>query len=77
MALKSSGLDDLKRVEKHPSGSNSPPTISGPLKAHAGPDGFEIQVIAMNREAVILCKWALECVTLEDLLVPDDPAERG
>lgn len=37
------------------------------FKAYARPDGFKAQIVAIDREAVILCKQALTSVIAEDL----------
>ncbi|WP_413205035.1 type I restriction endonuclease subunit R [Rhodospirillum sp. A1_3_36] len=41
------------------------------FKAHARPDGFKAQIVAFDREAVILYKRALDAVIAEDLMGAD------
>lgn len=48
------------------------------FKAHAMPDGFKAQVVAYDREAVILYKRALDQVIADDLIkqgIPEDEAK--
>jgi type I restriction enzyme, R subunit len=48
------------------------------FKAYARPDGFKAQIVAIDREAVILFKRALDRVIVEDLIsqgVPSDEAK--
>jgi type I restriction enzyme R subunit len=47
------------------------------FKAYAQPDGFKAQIVAIDREAVVLYKRALDRVIVQDLIrdgVPDDEA---
>lgn len=47
------------------------------FKEYARPDGFKAQIVAIDREAVILCKRALDAVVADDLAaggVPPDEA---
>lgn len=49
------------------------------FKAYARPDGFKAQIVAIDREAVILYKRALDKVIRDDLFsegIPHDEAER-
>jgi type I restriction enzyme R subunit len=48
------------------------------FKAYAQPDGFKVQIVAIDREAVILYKRALDRVITEDLIaqgMPEDEAK--
>ncbi|AWM86795.1 type I restriction endonuclease subunit R [Microvirga sp. 17 mud 1-3] len=47
------------------------------FKAYARPDGFKAQIVAIDREAVILYKQALDRVIAEDLIAQGIPAEEA
>lgn len=47
------------------------------FKAYARPDGFKAQIVAIDREAVILYKRALDRVIIEDLMAQGIPTEEA